>query len=98
MLAPPSTPSLLKEARSRTPPPLFPQYLHNKDTLHRDLKTENLLLDARNNVKITDFGVARIQGAPSEMTGMCGSIGWMAPEVSGTTHENKRGLVADQNH
>ena len=65
----------------RHPRSLPLQYLHSKDTLHRDLKTENLLLDARCNVKITDFGVARMQGPPAEMTGMCGSVGWMAPEV-----------------
>lgn len=34
------------------------EYLHNKGVAHRDLKPENLLLDERDNLKISDFGMA----------------------------------------
>lgn len=41
-----------------------------------------MLFDANENLKITDFGVARIEAAnPCEMTGETGTIGYMAPEV-----------------
>ncbi|KAE8671538.1 Tesmin/TSO1-like CXC domain-containing protein, putative isoform 1 [Hibiscus syriacus] len=57
-------------------------YLHSKKIVHRDVKTENLLLDAHKNVKIADFGVARVEAwNPCEMTGETGTLGYMAPEV-----------------
>ncbi|XP_050372043.1 serine/threonine-protein kinase STY13-like [Argentina anserina] len=57
-------------------------YLHSKNIVHRDVKTENLLLDNNRMVKIADFGVARLQALNlSEMTGNTGTPGYMAPEV-----------------
>ena len=41
-----------------------------------------MLLDSNRNLKIADFGVARVEALnPSEMTGETGTIGYMAPEV-----------------
>ncbi|TYG78322.1 hypothetical protein ES288_D02G050200v1 [Gossypium darwinii] len=57
-------------------------YLHTRKIVHRDVKTENLLLDAHRNVKIADFGVARAEAwNPSDMTGETGTLGYMAPEL-----------------
>jgi serine/threonine protein kinase len=58
------------------------RYLHSKNIVHRDVKTENLILDNHGKVKIADFGVARLQASNlSEMTGNTGTPGYMAPEV-----------------
>ncbi|KAJ6709011.1 SERINE/THREONINE-PROTEIN KINASE TNNI3K-RELATED [Salix koriyanagi] len=57
-------------------------YLHSKKIVHRDVKTENMLLDATRTLKIADFGVARVEAQnPRDMTGETGTLGYMAPEV-----------------
>lgn len=50
--------------------------------MHRDVKTENMLLDIYRTLKIADFGVARVEAQnPRDMTGNTGTLGYMAPEV-----------------
>ncbi|KAL2483328.1 Protein kinase superfamily protein [Forsythia ovata] len=57
-------------------------YMHSLNIVHRDVKTENMLLDKEGRVKITDFGVSRVEAANlSEMTVRTGTVGYMAPEV-----------------
>ncbi|OIT32545.1 PREDICTED: serine/threonine-protein kinase HT1-like [Nicotiana attenuata] len=57
-------------------------YLHSQKIVHRDVKTENLLLDNEGRVKIIDFGVSRVEAScPIDMTGQNGTMGYMAPEV-----------------
>ncbi|KAK3440037.1 hypothetical protein EUGRSUZ_B00365 [Eucalyptus grandis] len=57
-------------------------YLHSQKIVHRDVKTENMLLDKSRTLKIADFGVARVEASnPNDMTGETGTLGYMAPEV-----------------
>lgn len=60
-------------------------YLHHFDRpiLHRDLKSPNLLVDKNYNIKLSDFGLARVKAHVQTMTGNCGTVQWMAPEVLG---------------
>ncbi|KAG8638009.1 hypothetical protein MANES_15G183000v8 [Manihot esculenta] len=60
-------------------------YLHSQKIVHRDVKTENMLLDKTRTVKIADFGVARLEASnPNDMTGETGTLGYMAPENIGS--------------
>ncbi|GMQ10265.1 hypothetical protein CsSME_00053336 [Camellia sinensis var. sinensis] len=66
-------------------------YLHSQKIVHRDVKTENMLLDKTRTVKIADFGVARVEASnPSDMTGETGTLGYMAPEVLNGSPYNRK--------
>ncbi|KAF5817342.1 putative dual-specificity kinase TKL-Pl-4 family [Helianthus annuus] len=66
-------------------------YLHSEKIVHRDVKTENMLLDKSRTVKIADFGVARVEASnPNDMTGETGTLGYMAPEVLNGNAYNRK--------
>lgn len=57
------------------------EYCHNRHVVHRDLKAENLLLDANMNIKIADFGFGNFYKKNEHLSTWCGSPPYAAPEV-----------------
>uniref|UniRef100_A0A8C5HU50 non-specific serine/threonine protein kinase n=1 Tax=Gouania willdenowi TaxID=441366 RepID=A0A8C5HU50_GOUWI len=57
------------------------QYCHQRRIVHRDLKAENLLLDADMNIKIADFGFSNEFTVGSKLDTFCGSPPYAAPEL-----------------
>ncbi|KAK7106559.1 hypothetical protein V1264_017798 [Littorina saxatilis] len=56
-------------------------YCHSRHVVHRDLKAENLLLDANLNIKIADFGFSNFFTPAGPLKTWCGSPPYAAPEL-----------------
>ncbi|KAK8577891.1 hypothetical protein V6N13_076568 [Hibiscus sabdariffa] len=56
-------------------------YLHGINTVHRDIKGANILVDPTGEIKLADFGMAKHITACGTMLSFKGSPYWMAPEV-----------------
>ncbi|XP_038943564.1 ribosomal protein S6 kinase-related protein isoform X2 [Rattus norvegicus] len=56
-------------------------YLHDLGIIHRDVKMENILLDERGHLKVTDFGLSRRLSQGARAYTICGTLQYMAPEV-----------------
>ena len=57
------------------------EYLHNQGIIHRDLKPENLLLDYKNNIKISDFGLSTFYSKNNFLQTACGTPFYAPPEM-----------------
>ncbi len=56
------------------------EYIHSRNIIHRDIKPENLVLESNGYLRITDFGVAKINEEDNSSE-TSGTPGYMAPEV-----------------
>ncbi|XP_041014679.1 mitogen-activated protein kinase kinase 5-like [Juglans microcarpa x Juglans regia] len=73
-------------------------YLHRRHIVHRDIKPSNLLINARNQVKIADFGVGRIlEQTMDPCNSSVGTIAYMSPERINTdlNHGRYDGYAGD---
>jgi serine/threonine-protein kinase len=72
------------------------QYAHERGVWHRDIKPANILIAASGQVKVTDFGIARVDSSMLTQVGaIMGTPGFIAPEMYlGDTFDHRVDLFA----
>ncbi|KAL3311375.1 hypothetical protein Ciccas_010044, partial [Cichlidogyrus casuarinus] len=69
------------------------EYLNHRRVAHRDLKPENILLDNKCNSKLCDFTFACEADRDNKFYSLCGTAGYMAPEVILQSNDNATGYT-----
>jgi len=70
------------------------KYCHSRGVIHRDIKLENILMDATGKVTLIDFGLCDLVSQPGQLSEkFCGSLDYVAPEVLSSPQYN--GKLAD---
>jgi len=57
------------------------EHIHGLNIIYRDLKPENLLLDADGHIRITDFGLSKENVTADDVKSFCGTPEYLAPEI-----------------
>lgn len=57
------------------------EHLHKHNVIYRDLKPENVLIGTDGYIKITDFGLSKINPEDDLIKTVCGTPEYLAPEI-----------------
>lgn len=64
------------------------EHIHLHGIVYRDIKLENVMLDADGHIKLVDFGLCKKLGARGRSKSFCGTEEYMAPEIIACTGHN----------